>query len=389
MTYRTVHFVVLLIIVTLTSLTSSFITNGKTVSEYRYGAHYRSAVALSATGGFGSSSSSTTRKGGKKSKKNKNDPSGGSLPLSNEAKKLLKKYNSDVDLASAAYFRSQMEKIMLSPTDADSASTDIEGMDSTSSDSTSLSNSDLHRARVATTWDTIALFLPNDYARTKGRVEPEVDRRLKCIAKATMQCSSIPSKLCADSVLLDVGCGDGALVPYLYDDMTKDESNAQTKRLKIYYGLDVSQKMIDLAKQRWTGIVSPDQFLLGSFPDDACNKLKQLDTASCDAIIFNGSLQFFQDTIETLKDAENILRPGGRIIISHVNGAYFVKDECQKNPGVAVRTMPNKISLEMMADVMGMKVIRKDKMGLTDLDPNFDGDDEKFYLVVLEKPTVG
>ena len=100
-----------------------------------------------ATKGFGSSSNSVKK---------------GRTPvqLSKEAKYLLKKYGNNVDAASTGYYKTQMEQIKQG------------------------SIEDMHAARVAATWNTVALFLPKDYQRNKGKVEPSIERRLRHIASA-------------------------------------------------------------------------------------------------------------------------------------------------------------------------------------------------------------
>lgn len=251
----------------------------------------------------------------------------GKVALTKVAKKLLKKHNNDVDSASNEHFQSLMEK--------------MEG------------SANLHEARVAATWDTVALFLPQDYARTKNEVEPYVHRRLRHVVSA---CGTARS-------LLDVGCGDGALVPYL------DDSCA-------YSGLDLSKEMVDLGKRRHPG----KNFWMGGFPQDVPAG------ASYDAVLFNGSLQFFRDTRQAIEDAAGLLNPGGRIVLSHVNGGKFVQDECRQNPLVAVRGMPNNLNLATMAELAGLVILDKSSSLGTELDPKLDGNNDDFYLVVLEKP---
>lgn len=75
-----------------------------------------------------------------------------------------------------------------------------------------------------------------------------------------------------------------------------------------------------------------------------------------------------------------------RIVLSHVQGAKFVRDECRTSQGVAVRNMPNGISLEDYAKLMGMRVVLKDELlqDIPDYDPTLDGKEDDFYLVALE-----
>ena len=254
------------------------------------------------------------------------------IQLSKEAKKLLKKHGNNVDAASSDYFQSQMGSIQAGSVD------------------------EIHEARVTATWDTIAMFLPQDYARSKGKVEVLVERRLKHVVTACQGDQAID--------ILDVGCGDGAIVPYL-------------PRMCNYNGMDLSTEMIGMGQQRYPG----SKFWVGSFPRNVTPGV------TYDAILFNGSLQFFRDTRQTLQDVANLLKPGGRIVLSHINGGKFVTDECKKNPMLAVRNMPNNVNINTMATILGLKVIDKAQIfeGL-EFDTGLDGNNDDFYLVILQKP---
>lgn len=65
--------------------------------------------------------------------------------------------------------------------------------------------------------------------------------------------------------------------------------------------------------------------------------------------LFSGSIQFFRDKGRAIGEAATVLKPRGRIVIAHVNGAKFVRQECKKNPSVAARYMPNTLNIETMA----------------------------------------
>ena len=268
------------------------------------------------SGGFGSGRTETSQT---------------NVQLSKEAKKLLKKHGNNVDAASSDYFQSQMGSMKVGTVDEN------------------------HEARVAATWDTIAMFLPHDYARSKGKVDTIVERRLKHVVTACQGDQAIN--------MLDVGCGDGAIVPYL-------------ARMCKYNGMDLSTEMIGMGQQRYPG----SKLWVGSFPRDVSAGV------TYDAILFNGSLQFFRDTRQTLEDAANILKPGGRIVLSHINVGKFVTDECKKNPMLAVRNMPNNININTMATILGLKVMDKALIfENVEFDPELDGNNEDFYLVILEK----
>jgi len=257
------------------------------------------------------------------------------ISLSSQAKSLLKKHDNNVDAASDEHFRDALR---------DNSKNRYRG--------------NHHAARVAAAWDTVALFLPNDYSRTKGRVEPYVDRRLGRIVQAC--CSDEPDM----PSMLDVGCGDGAVVPYLPHSCS-------------YIGIDLSREMIQLAERRHPA----HKFAVGNFPEDVTSLEREFY-----AVLFNGSLQFFRQTRQVLAEASKLAKH--RIVLSHVEGSHFVKQECRNNPTVAVRPMPSVDELEdwILPSLEGKWNIVSDK------DNNFDNadlDPKQFYLVVLEKQEIG
>jgi hypothetical protein len=110
-------------------------------------------------------------------------------------------------------------------------------------------------------------------------------------------------------------------------------------------------------------------FYEGSFPQDI-----DIDDTLFDTILFNGSLQFFDDTFATLAAAvERVPDQGGRIVVSHVQGAAFVRHECRTNPSVAVKYLPTQEQLQQWQRDLGVRLLEDAK------------DDDDFYLVVLEK----
>lgn len=301
-----------------------------------------------AAGGFGKS----VNQGGKTRGNRSTAPKTDQL-LSSKAKRLLKKHKNDVDAASAEYFQSQIQT-------GNGEGGDLQEVPHSER---------LHAARIAASWNTIALFLPLDYARTNGKVDPEVDRRMKLIASSCLLTGPV----------LDVGCGDGATVSYLLE-QSAEASNGAWK----YVGIDLSTEMIDLAKKRGYDR-SRLTFLVGGFPESIHGTGLPVETGYA-TILFNGSLQFFRDTNFALAEASRLLCPGGRIILSHVQGGDFVKDECRKNPSIAVRNMPNKISLNMLADELGLRLLQREELlKECQYDPKLDGKGDKFYLCALQK----
>lgn len=312
-------------------------------SENGGGNRNSSKRKMSAGSGFASAKTST--------------PMGNTVPsLSPKAKKLLQRHGNNIDAASNEFFASQIQSIL---------------------DNNSKSPEQIHAARVAAAWDSVALFLPQDYARSKGKVEPYVERRLRHIVQACLTSSSQGGRV----RLLDVGCGDGALLNYLPTSSgIIDYNNDADKETTMceYVGIDISSEMIDLGLRQ-----HPNANLrVGCFPE--C--MTPNEQGFFDVILFNGSLQFFRDTRQVLQDATRFLTPKGLLVLCHVNGAKFVQEECLSNPSVAVRTMPNQVSLQNMAELLEMRVLDKEKM--VEQFENFmhelDGHSDQFYLEVLE-----
>lgn len=88
--------------------------------------------------------------------------------------------------------------------------------------------------------------------------------------------------------LLDIGCGNGHTIEYfskLWPDTT-------------YYGIDLSDVAIELAKQR----VPEANFLCGSFTE--------VDVPLCDVVVLMGVAEHFENLIDSLRD----LKKYGKLI---------------------------------------------------------------------------
>ena len=103
-------------------------------------------------------------------------------------------------------------------------------------------------------------------------------------------------------------------------------------------------------------------------------------------VLFNGSLQFFADVRAALSRAASLLPPSGpaRVVISHVNGAAFVRSEAAGNPATVLSTMPTLAQLELIARDLELSLVPPIALGVID-----GGDEEaaleQFYLVALER----
>ena len=146
----------------------------------------------------------------------------------------------------------------------------------------------------------------------------------------------------------DVGWGDGAMVPH---------RGARA----AYWGVDLSARMVSLARRR-----HPDARFerAGFFEFVAAG-----EEAAWDTILFVAALQFFPDVDAVLAACAARLAPGGRVVVAHVRGAAFVREERRGNPAV-VEALP---AVEDLLAAGGFGLVHAEE----DLDD--------FYLVVLER----
>lgn len=101
--------------------------------------------------------------------------------------------------------------------------------------------------------------------------------------------------------ILDVGFGTGLLTNKLYEDGAE------------IYGMDFSQGMIDIAKEKMTD----GTFIQWDFNDGVPPMLKEMDF---DYIISSYAIHHLNDhkKVEFIGELKNLLKPGGKIIFADV-----------------------------------------------------------------------
>ncbi len=100
---------------------------------------------------------------------------------------------------------------------------------------------------------------------------------------------------------LDVGCGAGQLLPILV------EKGYNT------YAIDVSQQMIDIAKQ-----VCEQQDIVVDFRIEDCENLDYPDNYF-DVYVSMGVIEYMDEDSRTLNEIKRVLRPGGIAIVTTRN----------------------------------------------------------------------
>ena len=211
------------------------------------------------------------------------------------------------------------------------------------------------------TWDAAAALIPTfDGKRLEG-----VRFELGLIAKA---CSDHGG----DRSVLDVGCGDASLVPFL--------RHAGAK-LNGYLGIDLSSRMLSIARRSEPALA----FWQGSLLDDGFIS-SQHAQRRFGTVCFNNSLHLFADAEQAIGQAVRLLREQGpsRIVLAHYQGAANVREERRRTPQIVVSDMPPLAHLRRLAARWRLRILLPSALGISLPGMSDEAVLEKFYLVALE-----
>lgn len=314
-------------------------------------------------GGFGKGGGGGSGKGG--ASKGKGGGSGFGRPpqvaagIDFDVAAAFERSGGDLDAAHLAFFEESVRQLQQEDPGL------CELMQRAVASQTCHTSAEVHEKLVELTWDTIAAFMPLA-ADPPNRVK----RRLRLIAEAACRTPSLLNTGCGPSIL-DVGCGDGAALPFLC------AAGADEGR---YVGLDLSSRMIRSALQARGG--GGATFERGSF---LSSRLAS-PPAAYDAVLFNGAFQFFSDQEKALRRAAALVpRVGGRVVLAHVNGAAFVREEAQGNPHTVPSVMPEMRWLDPRSKALGMELVGPAELGIEDGDGGDAETLDNFYLVALQR----
>ena len=171
---------------------------------------------------------------------------------------------------------------------------------------------------------------------------PEVMARLREIVAS--------AELRPGAVVLDVGTGTGVLIPLI-----------QSYQPSTVLACDVAEKMLQRAQDRYP--------LVHTYHADIISLA--LASTSVDAVFMNGMYGNIADKPAACRNAARMLRPGGRLVVSHPEGRTFV-DQLRETSDLFIESLPTKEEFEAL-------------LGLLDLEVIAYRDEPKLYLMVARK----
>jgi 2-polyprenyl-3-methyl-5-hydroxy-6-metoxy-1,4-benzoquinol methylase len=212
---------------------------------------------------------------------------------------------------------------------------------------------DLHNLFQQITWDAsadakaaraITGDMPTD-------IQQKVDKACQIVADAAFK----------NGLCLDIGCGFGVLVPHLLRCGLREDQ---------IHGIDLSPEMIKNARELHPAV----NFEAVDFLKD----YTPLDNGKFESIIFLSALHDFSNMTSVLRKAALLLKPQGKLVISHPQGALHVTRQSNANPVLVRRGLPTHEELIIM-DLPGMTLEAEQAA------PIFLKGETEGYLAVLTK----
>lgn len=180
---------------------------------------------------------------------------------------------------------------------------------------------DLHNIFQQITWDASA------DAKAARSITGDMPANIQ--ARVDMACQVAADATGKTGKCLDVGCGYGVLVPHL---LHCGMSESQI------VGIDLSPEMIKNAREQHRGV----QFEAVDFMNDFNSEV------GFDAVLFCSALHDFSDMEAALKKAASLVRPRGKLIIAHPQGASHVERQSNANPVLVKRGLPTTDELQSL-----------------------------------------
>ena len=136
-------------------------------------------------------------------------------------------------------------------------------------------------------------------------------------------------------VVLDVGTGVGVLIPLI-----------KSYHPSVILACDLAEKMLQRVREKYPE-VHTYQADIAVLP---------LESASVDAIFMNAMYGNIADKPRACQNAARMLRPGGRLIVSHPEGRAFV-DQLRLTTDLFIESLPDKAEgFQILLKLYGLNV---------------------------------
>ncbi|CRK95081.1 CLUMA_CG008559, isoform A [Clunio marinus] len=127
-----------------------------------------------------------------------------------------------------------------------------------------------------------------------------------------MFCEKFPNKLQDQSVLIDIGCGDGATLASIINEFPI--------KFKRILGLDISEEMLKFARETYSNEVLKfrqlDMNEMESLSNEMLNQRIGINYESADIVTSFFCLHWFEDLKKTFGSIEKLIKPGGFLVIN-------------------------------------------------------------------------
>ena len=151
-------------------------------------------------------------------------------------------------------------------------------------------------------------------------------------------------------VVLDIGTGVGVLIPLI-------ESFKPSRIIAC----DIAEKMLQRLQQKHPRV----QTLHSDVAD------LPLEDASVDVAFLNAMFGNIADKPRACRNLSRMLRPGGRMVVSHPEGRAFV-EELRRTSPLAIESLPQRVQFQSLLQPLGLEVIAY-------------RDEPRLYLMVARK----